>query len=82
MTTKNELKLLQDKLWAFTLAEADLEWATYGISEIITKLSQIKENLEKNYSVPEIEFENLSTFLGMHHYLCLTAMKQQRERWI
>jgi hypothetical protein len=67
----NNLKLidaLEGHRDSLDVAEADLSWAVYGIAEVIDKVKSLKEKLEKQ-GVDGIHFDNLQTYLGMHHYL-------------
>ncbi|MCH7380655.1 hypothetical protein [Acinetobacter higginsii] len=68
MDNSKEIKLLEDHHWSLVTAEADLAWTMFGISEVIDKVMGLKEKLEKQ-GVDGIHFDNLQTFLAMHHYL-------------
>ncbi|MCH7379353.1 MULTISPECIES: hypothetical protein [Acinetobacter] len=68
MDNSKELKLLEDHHWSLVTAEADLSWTMFGISEAINKVQVLREKLEK-IGVEGLYFDNLQTFLAMHHYL-------------
>ena len=68
MDNSKLIKALEEHRDSLDVAEADLSWAVYGIAEVVDKVHALKEKFEKQ-GVDGIHFENLQTYLSMHHYL-------------